>query len=163
MTRVFIGLGSNLDQPTQQLKKAITEFDHIPLTSVVQISPFYQTKPVGYLDQPDFVNAVIEVNTYLEPKELLAHMQLIEKQHGRIRTFQNAPRTLDLDLLAFEQLVYHDSELTLPHPRIQDRAFVLVPFNNIAPEFVIPTIGKVSELALQCQQDDMHIMEEPLV
>ncbi|KXW56376.1 2-amino-4-hydroxy-6-hydroxymethyldihydropteridine diphosphokinase [Ferrovum sp. PN-J185] len=163
MSRVFVGLGSNLDQPLQQLKKAITELDHIPRTSVVRVSPFYQTKPVGYLDQPDFVNAVIELTTSLPPKELLTHMQFIEEQHGRVRTFQNAPRTLDLDLLAFDQLIYHDNELTLPHPRIQDRAFVLVPFNDIAPEFIIPTLGNVKDLALQYQYDDMHIMEEPLV
>ncbi|OZB31525.1 MAG: 2-amino-4-hydroxy-6-hydroxymethyldihydropteridine diphosphokinase [Ferrovum sp. 34-44-207] len=142
-----------------QLKRAIHSLSALPHSQLVHVSPFYVTKPVGYLHQPDFINAVIEVNTTLEPKELLKHMQHIEEQHGRVRTFANAPRTLDLDILAYDQLSYHDDELTIPHPRMFNRAFVLVPFNDIAKDFMIPGLGKVRELALQCEKNEMVKLE----
>ncbi|MBU6468072.1 MAG: 2-amino-4-hydroxy-6-hydroxymethyldihydropteridine diphosphokinase [Betaproteobacteria bacterium] len=155
MSQVFIGLGSNLEEPEQQLKQAIHALANTKNCKLIHTSPFYLTKPVGYLNQPDFINAVVEIDTSLSPKELLKEIQHIEQQHGRVRTFQNAPRTLDLDILAFDQLRYQDDELTIPHPRMHNRAFVLIPFNDIAGDFELPGLGKVNDLALQCQGDGM--------
>ncbi|TXF11457.1 2-amino-4-hydroxy-6-hydroxymethyldihydropteridine diphosphokinase [Pelomicrobium methylotrophicum] len=147
MTRAFIALGSNLQRPERQVLAAIRELDQMPGVTVVKRSSLYRTQPVGYVDQPEFINAVVEVETSLRPRELLAALLSLERLHGRQRTFPNAPRTLDLDLLMYEGVVIEEPGLTLPHPRMHERAFVLVPLAEIAPEVEIPGHGRVRELA----------------
>jgi 2-amino-4-hydroxy-6-hydroxymethyldihydropteridine diphosphokinase len=106
----------------------------------------YRTSPVGYLEQPDFINAVASVQTTLKPQALLAALLAIENRHGRRRTMRNAPRTLDLDLLLYGEAVFDQDGLTLPHPRLHERAFVLAPLAEIAPEAMVPGMGRLQDL-----------------
>jgi 2-amino-4-hydroxy-6-hydroxymethyldihydropteridine diphosphokinase len=133
----FIALGANLEQPVQQVRRALRELDSIERTHVVAVSSLFRTAPVGYADQPDFINAVAKVQTTLPPRALLDQLHVIEERHGRERSFRNAPRTLDLDLLTYADLVLDEEGLTLPHPRMHQRAFVLMPLAEIAPRAVI--------------------------
>jgi 2-amino-4-hydroxy-6-hydroxymethyldihydropteridine diphosphokinase len=145
----FIGLGSNLADPLVQLRQALVELDSIPGTRVTARSSFYRTSPVGLLEQPEFINAVASVRTTLKPQALLAALLAIENRHGRRRSIRNAPRTLDLDLLLYGDQVLGQEGLTLPHPRLQERAFVLVPFAEIAPDAMVPGRGRVQDLLAQ--------------
>lgn len=142
----FIGLGSNLADPRIQVRQALTELESIPGTWVTARSSLYRTSPVGYLEQADFINAVASVQTTLEPQALLAALLAIENRHGRRRTMRNAPRTLDLDLLLYGEEIVDQDGLTLPHPRLHERAFVLAPFVEIAPEVAVPGRGRVRDL-----------------
>jgi len=142
----FIGLGSNLAGPLVQVRQALVELDSIPGTRVTARSSFYRTSPVGLLEQPDFINAVASVRTTLKPLALLAALLAIENRHGRRRSIRNAPRTLDLDLLLYGEQVLGQDGLTLPHPRLQERAFVLAPFAEIAPDAMVPGQGRVQDL-----------------
>jgi 2-amino-4-hydroxy-6-hydroxymethyldihydropteridine diphosphokinase len=117
------------------------------MTRLLKRSSLYRTKPVGYLDQPEFVNAVAQLETRLGPRELLDALLEIERRHARVRSFRNAPRTLDLDVLLYDEVISADPELILPHPRMHERGFVLVPLCEIAPDCVIPGKGVVAELA----------------
>jgi 2-amino-4-hydroxy-6-hydroxymethyldihydropteridine diphosphokinase len=108
----------------------------------VRESPIYVTPPWGYTDQPDFLNQVIEVDTLLHPIPLLHKLKKIETEMGRETTFRNGPRIIDLDILFYGQEVYEGENLQIPHPRLQDRAFVLVPLNDIAPDFVHPVLNQ---------------------
>lgn len=148
--RAYIALGSNLQDPRQQVLRAMQELAELPETQVVACSSLYRTAPVGYDNQPDFINAAAEVLTSLTPLELLRQLLALETAHGRERPFPNAPRVLDLDVLMVDALEVHDSQLTLPHPRMHERGFVLLPLAEIAPHLVIPGHGKVSELAQHC-------------
>lgn len=148
--RAFVALGSNLQDPQQQVRRALTELDSLPGTRVTAMSGLYRTAPMGYDNQPDFINAVAEVSTTLAPRELLRQLLALETAHGRERPFPNAPRVLDLDLLLYDALQLHDAELTLPHPRLHERGFVLFPLADIAPELEIPGKGKVRDLLQQC-------------
>jgi 2-amino-4-hydroxy-6-hydroxymethyldihydropteridine diphosphokinase len=109
---------------------------------VTRVSSIYETDPVGFADQPAYLNAVVEIETQLPPEEALAELMKIERTHGRERTFANAPRTLDLDLLLYDGEQLESSTLTLPHPRLHERAFVLVPWNEIAPDARVPGADK---------------------
>lgn len=131
-----IGLGANLNDPAAQVEYALAELDRLPGTRLLTRSSLYASTPVGYVDQPDFVNAVAQVETALAPRALLAALLDIEHRHGRERSFRNAPRTLDLDLLAYGTARIESARLTLPHPRLHERAFVLWPLAEIAPERV---------------------------
>lgn len=146
----FIGLGSNLKDPVAQINRAFGELSALFSTRVVARSSLYRSAPVGWAEQPDFVNAVAVVETGLSPQELLAALLAIEQRHGRVREFTNAPRTLDLDLLMYEDLNCNDEDLTLPHPRMHERAFVLMPLTEIAPECVIPGRGSAKALLAAC-------------
>lgn len=148
--RAYIALGSNLQDPRQQVLNALQELAELPETQVVARSSLYRTAPVGYDNQPDFINAAAELRTSLTPHALLRQLLSLESAHGRERPFPNAPRALDLDVLMMDALEIHDSELTLPHPRMHERGFVLLPLAEIAPDLVIPGRGKVSELAQRC-------------
>jgi 2-amino-4-hydroxy-6-hydroxymethyldihydropteridine diphosphokinase len=143
---VFVGLGSNLDDPMWQVQSAFREIDDIPETSLVKVSSLYQTAPVGWTDQPPFVNAVAHAETTLSPHDFLRHLSGIEASHGRVRGARNGPRTLDLDVLLFNDWQIDDAHLTTPHPRMFDRAFVLAPLAEIAPDVVIPGHGAAREL-----------------
>lgn len=137
----FVALGANLDDPADQVERAFPELARLTQTRLVARSALYLTKPVGYTEQPDFINAVALIETALSPRQLLDELLAIEQRHGRRREFRNAPRTLDLDLLLYNGLVMHEPGLTLPHPRMHERAFVLAPLVEIAPDCLIPGVG----------------------
>lgn len=134
MTVAYVGIGSNLDDPRAQVLGAFDELDRMPHTRVVKKSSLYRSAPLGYAAQPDFVNAVAQLETALPAERLLAELQAIETRHGRSRSFANAPRTLDLDLLLFGDARLDSATLKVPHPRMHERAFVLRPLLEIAPD-----------------------------
>lgn len=150
MSRAFIALGSNLQQPQQQVQQAFSELASLPKTSLIKHSSLYRTAPVGYDNQPDFINAAAEIETGLAPLELLHALLALESTHGRERPFPNAPRVLDLDLLLYDDMVMNTAELTLPHPRMHERGFVLLPLAEIAPDLIIPKYGNITQLAQTC-------------
>jgi 2-amino-4-hydroxy-6-hydroxymethyldihydropteridine diphosphokinase len=138
VTTAYVALGSNLDDPARQVESALEELDRLPHTRVVKRSSLYRTAPVGYANQPDFINAVAQLETGLPAERLLEELQALEARHGRQRSFPNAPRTLDLDLLLYGRLVLKTERLTLPHPRMREREFVLAPLREIAPDVEVP-------------------------
>lgn len=150
MTVAFVGLGANLDEPRTRVAEALDELDAIEDTRLVQASSLYRSAPVGYAAQPDFVNAVAQVETALPASRLLEALQAIEVRHGRRRSFANAPRTLDLDLLLYGEEIIDSESLTVPHPRMHERAFVLVPLLEIAPQASIPGRGPARALLAAC-------------
>ena len=143
-TRAFIGLGSNLAHPRRQLATALARLDALHGVRVIAVSPNYVTAPIGGVPQPDYVNAVALVETMLSPRALLVRLQAIERRQKRRRdatTLRNAPRTLDLDLLLYGARRIRSPQLTLPHPRMHERAFVLRPLADVAPDVRIPGRG----------------------
>ncbi|MGH8764255.1 MAG: 2-amino-4-hydroxy-6-hydroxymethyldihydropteridine diphosphokinase [Burkholderiales bacterium] len=150
MTVAYVGLGANIGEPRRQLQAALEDLRHIPDSQLVANSSFYRSAPIGYVDQPDFLNAVAALETALEPEALLDSLQDIENRHGRTRSFQGAPRTLDLDLLLYGDRTLASPRLTLPHPRMHERAFVLKPLVELAPEAAIPGKGKARNLLQDC-------------
>lgn len=167
MHTAFIALGSNLQQPRSQVMQAFGELAHLPETRVLSQSSLYRTAPLGQDNrrndnQPEFINAVAEVETALPPLELLRAILAIEKRHGRERPYPNAPRVLDMDLLLYDDMVMHSAELTLPHPRMHQRGFVLLPLAEIAPELVIGGHGSAVQLAQACpDQGVSRIADQP--
>ena len=143
--RAFVALGSNLAKPEAQIREAFAALSYLPQTHLLAQSALYRTAPVGYAEQPDFINAVALLETELTAHDLLQSLLSIERDFGRIRDFLNAPRILDLDLLLYADLVFHEVGLTLPHPRMHERAFVLLPLLEIAPECVIPGKGRAAD------------------
>ena len=143
----IIALGSNLAQPITQIQAALAQIAQIPHTQLLKTSSLYQTAPVGYADQPDFINAVCMVETTLSGVDLLQTLQQIEQQFGRERHFRNAPRTLDLDIIDYAQQSSEDALLTLPHPRAHQRSFVMMPLAEIAPDYRIGQHGTAAELS----------------
>lgn len=158
----YVALGSNLGDPVAQIEQAWRELAKLPETRLTACSSLYLSKPVGYADQPDFINAAAGIITRLPPRALLAELLNIEARHGRNRTFKNAPRSLDLDLLLYDGLVMHEHGLTLPHPRMTERAFVLAPLAEIAADALIPGHGRVADcLANTCAGDIIRLPAEP--
>jgi 2-amino-4-hydroxy-6-hydroxymethyldihydropteridine diphosphokinase len=160
--RAFIGLGSNLHAPEQQLLAAFDEIAATPGITLCARSSLYRSAPIGYLEQPQFINAVAEVRTTLTPAELLAELLAIEHCHGRIREFANAPRTLDLDILTFGNLQFSTPALTLPHPQAHLRLFVLLPLYELAPDLAIPGRGSVSGLIPHCSDQSVSRIGDAL-
>ncbi len=152
----FIGLGSNLANPVAQVLQAMQAIDCLPETRVLARSSLYRSAPVGYLDQPDFINAVVKVETTLAPLALLHALLALEQENGRTREFQNAPRTLDLDLLLYDDMQHHEHGLTLPHPQMHQRAFVLQPLLEIAPDCVIHGVGVAKKSMQQCADQQLE-------
>jgi 2-amino-4-hydroxy-6-hydroxymethyldihydropteridine diphosphokinase len=150
MTLAYVGLGANIGDPGQQIEAAIEELKKLPDSRVTAVSGVYRSAPIGHLDQPDFLNAVAELDTDLAPVPLLGMLQQLESSHGRERPFANAPRTLDLDLLLYGDRVLETPRLTLPHPRMHERAFVLAPLTEIAPDIAIPGRGLARALLAAC-------------
>ena len=150
MIRAYVGLGANLGEPRRQLTDAIIAMSGLPETRLAGHSGFYRTAPVGYADQPEFLNAVAALDTRLAPGALLEGLLGIERRHHRERSFPNAPRTLDLDLLLFGDEQIARPGLTVPHPRMQERAFVLQPLLELEPEISIPGKGKASAFLAAC-------------
>ena len=144
--RAVIALGSNLDDPERQVKRAFDEIGALPRTKLLAKSRIFRTEPVGYRDQPEFVNACALVETSLAPRELLDDLLALEKRHGRVREIRNGPRTLDLDIVLYGDRTIDEPGLTIPHPRAHERAFVLEPLVDVWPEAVIAGKGKASDL-----------------
>ena len=150
-SHAYIGLGSNLEEPAAHVQKAFEELDELPFTRLLAHSSLYRSAPVGRLDQPDFINAVAYIKTALPPRELLQALLGIEQKHGRVREYLNAPRTLDLDLLLYDDLQLDEDGLILPHPRMHERAFVLQPLLEMASISSIPGRGNIRELLAACE------------
>lgn len=155
-TTAYIALGANLGDPLATIRAAIDALRNMPGTAWVAASSLYRTAPVGLHDQPDFINAVVQLHVVVnnEPvlpaQTFLQQLFAIEERFGRVRSVKNAARTLDLDLLLFGDVVSDDSFCTLPHPRLHERAFVLAPLAEIAPQLVIPGHGPVRQLLDAC-------------
>ena len=154
--RAYIGLGGNLDDPSTRIQRAFIALNGLPNSRLVKQSSLYRTAPVGYLDQPDFINAVVALDTTLEPIALLDVLLHLELDEGRARSFKNAPRTLDLDVLMYGDLQLNHERLVVPHPRMGTRAFVLFPLQEIAPDLSIPGMGSVKQLAAECVDQDIE-------
>jgi len=148
MTRAFIGLGSNQGDVHRQLDEALAALSELPRSVLIRCSPRYWTTPVGDVDQPDFLNAVAELDTALEPLDLLRRMQSIEDDLGRVRDPDRrwGPRTIDLDLLLFGHVVIRHADLVVPHPRMARRAFVLKPLADLVPRLEVPGLARVAAL-----------------
>ena len=151
VTTAFIGIGSNLDNPLLQVQTALRELAEIPKTELIRSSSLYRTPPMGPPDQPDYINAVAALTTTLSPTELLDALQALEARHGRVRTIHWGPRTLDLDLLLYGNETVHTARLTVPHPGIAQRAFVVLPLAEIAPALEIQGLGALSMLRAALQ------------
>lgn len=146
MTRVYIGLGSNLGNPEENLREALKMLDRGTEIKVTAVSSLYLTEPVGFEDQPWFYNCVAELETELPPEKLLDILQSIENDLGRVRTIRWGPRTVDLDILLYDKLTIDNDRLVVPHPRMQERSFVMVPLDEIAPLAQFPDGKSVSEI-----------------
>lgn len=150
MSTAYIGLGSNLGQPVEQVREAMDELADLAREKP-RCSSLYRSAPIGVSDQPDFINACCRIETELAPEVLLARLLEIEAKHGRRRTpGQAAARTLDLDLLLYDTLIQSSPALILPHPRLHERAFVLYPLLELEPDLRIPGHGPAAELVRHC-------------
>lgn len=157
MIRCFIGLGANLDHPEQQLKNAVNALRQLPSSRFNNCSAFYGSKPMGPQDQPDYVNAVAEIETTLAPEALLDELQRIEQQQGRQRKDERwGPRTLDLDLLLYGMQQIATERLTVPHYGLAEREFVLYPLQDIAAELQLPDGRLLSDLLKQVPANSLH-------
>jgi 2-amino-4-hydroxy-6-hydroxymethyldihydropteridine diphosphokinase len=153
----YIGIGSNLDNPVMQVQEAIEELGVIPDSILIARSSLYSSKPMGAADQPDYVNAVISIDTVLSPQALLEALQAIERRQGRERTGGKwGPRVLDLDLLLYGNRVINSTGLTVPHPGLHERDFVLVPLEEIAGDINIPGHGMLSALISRCENHSLR-------
>jgi 2-amino-4-hydroxy-6-hydroxymethyldihydropteridine diphosphokinase len=148
MTPAYIGIGSNLNDPSRQIRSALELLDAIPGSRLVSRSSLYHSAPFGPVEQPDFVNAVARLHTSLGARALLGHLQRIEQLQGREPGVRWGPRVLDLDLLVFGDQQIAEPNLTVPHAGIAERNFVLLPLREVAPELVIPGLGCVSTIAV---------------
>lgn len=156
MVRIYIAFGSNQDNPLAQLQQARETLATHPNFTEMAASAIYCTPPWGYENQPEFLNAVVSYDTTLTPQATLEALQDIEQAQHRVRTIKNGPRTLDLDLLLYDNLKQQTDTLTLPHPYLHERAFVLVPLADIAPNLIIAPHGEVTQLL---KQVDCHMIE----
>jgi 2-amino-4-hydroxy-6-hydroxymethyldihydropteridine diphosphokinase len=143
MAEVYLGLGSNLGDKAENLRLALRSLTSARGSSVtlVAVSSLYRTEPVGYLNQDWFLNAAAHVDTLLSPRELLNRLISIERELGRVRTVRNGPRSIDLDILLWDELIVDEDDLSIPHPRLLERLFVLEPLAEIAPEVRHPSLG----------------------
>lgn len=157
---VFLGAGSNLEQPRVQLKRALSALQLLPGCKEVCCSPVYLSSPMGPQQQPDYLNAVIRMATWLTPRRLLGELQAIEQAQGRTREERWGPRTLDLDLLLYGDLVLDTVELKIPHPGIAARAFVLYPLRDIAPDLIIPGLGSLAKLISQVDASSLVRLDD---
>lgn len=154
--RAFVGLGSNLSNPPQQLGDAFDELARLPNTVLHAASSMYRSPPLGPPGQPDYLNAVAAIDTGLGAHELLDQLQHLEDRHGRERVERWGPRTLDLDLLLYGDAVIRTERLVVPHPQMRYRAFVLIPLQEIAPELVMPELGALSALVERLGRHDVE-------
>lgn len=155
----YIGLGSNLSDPGRQVRSALGTLSEHHAIQLLRHSALYLSPPMGPADQPDYVNAVAALETRLAPHRLLDLLQAIEQQQGRVRGERWGPRTLDLDILLYGDRLISDARLTLPHPGIAERAFVLYPLQEIAPDLEIPGLGTLSGLLQHCPRGGLRTCE----
>lgn len=147
MAKSLLSLGSNLGDSKALISDALEDINRTEGVTVLKQSSLYITKPVGFLDQDDFVNAAALVETSLNAHELLKAMQSLEQKYKRVRLFKDGPRTLDIDIIAYDEVVMNTDDLILPHPRMHERAFVLSPLNEIVPDYQVSLHNKnISEL-----------------
>lgn len=158
--RAFIALGANLGSPVEQLQRALQQIGQLPGIRLVRVSGFYASAAVGYTDQPDFVNAVAELETSLGARELLDALLVTESALGRVRTFLNAPRTIDLDVILYGDACIDEPGLIIPHPRMHQRAFVLRPLTEIAPQVEIPGLGLAAAFLPQVAEQALSRMPD---
>jgi 2-amino-4-hydroxy-6-hydroxymethyldihydropteridine diphosphokinase len=160
LVTAYIGLGANLGDPARQLRRAVAALATLPATRVVVCSSLYRSAPVGVAAQPDFVNAVCALETALAPAELMQRLLDIERAFGRVRgAEQGGPRALDLDLLLYGALILATPALTVPHPRLHERAFVLLPLSEIAPALTLPGHGGIGALLRACADQRVELLE----
>lgn len=153
MANAYLSLGANLGDRAATLRQAVR--DLATLGDVRRVSSLYETEPIGYIDQPNFLNAVVELETALEPLDLLAGTSAIEQAHGRERSFANAPRTLDIDILFYDDRIVLEPALQIPHHLLNIRAFVLVPLAEIAPDLRHPALRvSASEMLAELTDED---------
>jgi 2-amino-4-hydroxy-6-hydroxymethyldihydropteridine diphosphokinase len=156
----YIGIGSNLENPLNQIRQALQELESVPKTHCVAHSRYYRSEPLGPAGQPDYLNAVAALETSLSPENLLMKLQAIEEAHGRKRMLRWGARTLDLDILLYGDLIQRDPHLTIPHPRLRERAFVLYPLLDIAPDLLLPGLGDLKTLVRLCSPLKLERLEE---
>lgn len=157
MTPAYIALGSNLQDPIAQLRHAVAALADIAQSRVVRVSSVYRSTPVGPPGQPDYLNAAVCLHTHLGPHALLNALQEIETAQGRVRLQRWGPRTLDLDLLLYGDTTLNDERLTLPHPRMHERDFVLLPLQEISDEgLTMPDGRQLGHLAQQCHSNNLQ-------
>lgn len=149
-SQVYIGLGSNLQQPVEQMRRAVQGLEGLPGTHIQRCSSLYQSKPLGPADQPDYLNAVVRMETDLQPYPLLSALQQIERAQGRQRNVHWGARTIDLDILLYDDLVMTDPALSIPHPGVTQRLFVLLPLFEIAPKLRLPNGERIASLVSSC-------------
>jgi 2-amino-4-hydroxy-6-hydroxymethyldihydropteridine diphosphokinase len=159
MSLAYIGLGSNLTQPLQQITQALTELDQIPETKLLKSSRLYQSQAIGPY-QPDFINAAAVLETCLDPVSLLDELQKIEQIHQRRREQHWGPRTLDLDILLFDQQQIRSERLTLPHPYLTERAFVLLPLMDLNVDLRLPDGNLVQTYLINCQSQKIQVLPD---
>ncbi len=147
---VYISLGSNLLNPMQQVTQAIAELNDIKDCSVKQVSPWYLSEAVGPGEQPDYINGVAELSVSLNPYQLLEQLQIVEKKHNRERGIRWGARTLDLDILLFGNVNLSNEDLEIPHPRLSERNFVILPLFDIAPHLILPNGKTLKQLVENC-------------
>ncbi len=145
-TRAYIGIGSNLKSPRNQVTSAIMHIDELNDVVVTAHSSLYETAPVGPQGQPDYINAVVQIDTYLNAHQLLIKLQNIENDHGRTRDIRWGARTLDLDILLFGEEILCDDRLQVPHPRMFERNFVIVPLAEVAPDYIFADGEKIQDI-----------------
>ena len=156
MNKVFVGLGSNLEEPLLQLQKAVAAINNLENVELIKTSSFYRSVPMGPQDQPDYINAVVELSTDLNAEDLLDSLQNIENQQGRVRIERWGARTLDLDILLYGSEEIKTERLTVPHIGISERNFVLYPLHDLVEDdFEIPRVGKLKELLAKCSMTGM--------
>ena len=166
-TTAYIALGANLGDPLATIRAALEALRHMPGTTWIAASSLYRTAPVGLHDQPDFINAVVQLRAVPNKDSMplaptfLQQLFAIEERFGRVRSVKNAPRTLDLDLLLFGDVISDDSFCTLPHPRLHERAFVLAPLAEIAPTLTIPGRGQIGQLLAGCAGQQIVRLHDP--
>jgi 2-amino-4-hydroxy-6-hydroxymethyldihydropteridine diphosphokinase len=157
MVRAYIGLGSNLDDPERQLRRALEALAQLPQTHLAGCSRFYRSVPLGPQDQPDYMNAVAALDTTLEAEALLDALQAIETAQGRVRGPERwGPRTLDLDLLLYGSAILATPRLSVPHPGLAERGFVLYPLAELAPDLVLPDGRTLADLLARCEASGLE-------
>ena len=158
---VYVALGSNLDGPVEHIRRAIADLDLSPQIHLGSVSRLYRSAPLGSPTQPDYINAVVKLETELSPEMLLNLLQAIERAHGRVHTGERwDSRPLDLDILLYDDGQIHTADLQIPHPRMVERAFVLYPLHEITPSLEIPGCGPLSDLLHNCPSKGLELLDD---